>query len=285
MNKPLPIRTYKPQNEKGFINLMLEGLRNLVQSNFLAFQLAKRDINAQYRQSLFGVVWSFILPITTAALWIFLKRSGTVDLQDTGINYPIFVFIGTMSWAILSESIMGPINSTIGMRTTLSKINFPKEALVTAAVYKTLFNTAIKLVVLIILLFFFRQSVGAYLLFFPVVLFTLVLLGTALGLLITPIGLLYGDVSKMLSPIMQVLMYLSPVVFTLPQKQTGLYSWFVNINPLSNLIVNFRNTLVGLPMVDVAYFIVIFALALLIFLVALVYYKITTPIIIERIGG
>lgn len=285
MKEKLTVRTYQPQNQQGFVKLLVEGLKNLLKSNFLAFQLAKRDISAQYRQSFLGLFWSFILPMTTAGLWIFLKGSGTVALKNTGIQYPVYVFIGTMAWAILTESIMGPINSTQTMRSTLSKINFPKEALITSSVYKTLFNTGIKLIVLTLLLLVFSQSVGGHVFLFPLALFVLVLFGTAIGLFITPIGLLYGDISKLLTPVLQIFMYLSPVVFAMPENTFGVYNYLVSNNPLSNLIENFRNTLVGLPMVDLPYFLLIFASAILIFLVSLVYFKITIPIITERIGG
>jgi lipopolysaccharide transport system permease protein len=285
MYSRLPVKTYTPQNTNGFLYLLKEGFSNIVQSNFLALQLAKRDISAQYRQSLLGLFWGFVLPLTTAVLWIFLKGSGTVALQDTGIAYPIYVFIGTMAWSILTESILGPITGTLTMRSTLSKINFPKEALIASSLYKTLFNTLIKLLALIVFIIVFNQKIGFYIILFPVALFVLALFGTAFGLLITPAGLLYGDVSKLIIPVMQVLMYLSPVVFAMPNKSTGIYNSVVNLNPLSNLIINFRNTLIGLPMYEINYFLIISAVSVIVFLLSLVYFKITIPIITERIGG
>lgn len=285
MSSQLPVKTYTPQNTSGFFQLLREGLLNIAASNFLAIQLAKRDIKAQYRQSFLGLFWGFVLPLTTALLWIFLKGSGTVELQDTGMSYPLYVFTGTMAWAILSESITGPILGTLSMRSTLSKINFPKEALITSSLYKTLFNTFIKLVVLVVFILVFKQKLGVYIFIFPVALFALALFGTAIGLLITPAGLLYGDVNKLITPVMQILMYLSPVVFAMPVNSTGFYNTIVNLNPLSNLIVNFRNTLLGMPMHEMSYFLTIFAVAFFVFLLSLVYFKITIPIITERIGG
>ena len=278
------VRIYTPNVDNSIFSIFLEGLKNLYSSHFLAYQIAKRDISAQYRQSFLGLLWSVILPLSTAAVWIFMKSSNTVSLSDTGIYYPVFVFTGTMAWAILTETIMGTINVTQTMRSTLSKINFPKEALITAGIYKTLFNVFIKLIILSILLIVFKQDISWSISLFPIALFMMILFGTSIGLLITPIGLLYGDVGKLMTPFMQVLMYFSPVVFVLPSYDNAI-GRILYYNPLTPLVNNFRNILVGQNFEQVSYYISIGLGSLLLFCIALIFYKITIPVITERIGG
>lgn len=284
MKETKHVRIYTPNVDNSIFSIFLEGLKNLYSSHFLAFQIAKRDISAQYRQSFLGLLWSVILPLSTAAVWIFMKNSNTISLSDTGIYYPVFVFTGTMAWAILTETIMGTINVTQTMRSTLSKINFPKEALITAGIYKTLFNVFIKLIILAILLIVFKQHISWSISLFPIALFMMILFGTSIGLLLTPIGLLYGDVSKLMTPFMQVLMYFSPVVFVLPSYDNEI-GRLLYYNPLTPLVNNFRNILVGQNFEQVSYYISIGLGSLLLFCISLIFYKITIPIITERIGG
>lgn len=285
MKENLAIKKYSKRNNESFLFILKNAMQSILSSNYLAFQLAKRDISAQYRQSFLGLLWTIILPLSTAVLWIFLKGSSTVTLEETGINYTLYVFIGTMSWAILTESILGPINSTLTMRGTLSKINFPKEALITSSVYKILFNTSVKLFILALLLLFFKTSINLNILLFPLALFVILLFGISIGTLITPLGLLYGDVSKLMTPIMQILMYLSPVVFAMPSNKEGIYNKIIHLNPLSTLINNFRNTLLSQALEQLNYFFIIFLVSFLIFCFALVVFKITIPIITERISA
>ncbi len=285
MEDKLEIREYLKQNQKGFFDLLKEGLTSIFKSNYLAFQLAKRDISAQYRQSILGILWSMILPLSTAFLWIFLRGSSTVKLDDTGMNYPLYVFVGTMAWAIITDSLLGPINSTLEMRSTLSKINFPKEALIVSSVYKTLFNIGVKIIILVLLMIYFKESVGINILLFPFTLFVILLFGTAIGLFITPIGLLYGDISKLLSPVLQILMYLSPVVFATPKNIDGWFNNIVHYNPLSPLVNNFRNALLSKPLEQVEYYFLILGVGVALFCVSLVFFKITIPIITERISS
>lgn len=285
MNKELPIKEYEKNQNESFFNVLRSGFRNIFSSNYLAFQLTKRDISAQYRQSILGLLWSVILPMTTAILWIALNEASAIDLKDTGMNYTLYVFIGTMAWAIITESIMGPINSTLAMRGTLAKINFPREALIISSAYKTLFNTATKLIILIVLLIYFQQPIGPFILIFPLALFTILFFGVALGTLITPIGLLYGDVGKLISPALQILMYLSPVVFAMPEDTEGVYNYIVSVNPLSPLVLNFRNTLLSQPLEQPLYYFSILGASFLVFCIALVIFKITIPIITERLSA
>ena len=285
MKKDRILKVYEKNRNERFFNVLKDGLKNIKKSNFLAFQLAKRDVSAQYRQSILGLLWSVLLPMSTAILWLVLKESNVVNLKDTGMNYSLYVFTGTMAWAILTESFMGPINTTLNMRGTLSKINFPKEALIISSAYKTLFNTVAKLVVLLILLVYLQQPIGPLMIFFPLALIIILFFGLAIGTLITPIGLLYGDVGKLMSPILQILMYCSPVVFAMPRTSDGIYNYVVSVNPLSPLVINFRNTLLSQPFEQPLYYFSILGVSFLIFCVAIVNFKISIPIITERLSA
>ena len=70
----------------------------------------------------------------------------------------------------------------------------------------------------------------------PVGLLSLVLTGTAVGLLLTPLGVLYGDIGRGIPLITQFLMYLSPVVF--PLASTGWTAQLMRLNPLTPPILN-----------------------------------------------
>jgi lipopolysaccharide transport system permease protein len=67
---------YQKETNRNILKLLGQSLRDFKASSFLAFQLAKRDITAQYWQSFLGVLWAFILPIATAFVWMFLNFSG-----------------------------------------------------------------------------------------------------------------------------------------------------------------------------------------------------------------
>jgi len=85
--------------------VLREMLRDLIASRELAWRLMVRDLSAQYRQTYLGFLWAIILPLANALVWIFLNRSGVLKMQDTGLPYPVYVFTGTMLWAILMDAL------------------------------------------------------------------------------------------------------------------------------------------------------------------------------------
>src|SRR5690554_3473470 len=101
----LETKVYQKESNLRLGKLLKESLSDIGKSRFLSFQLAKRDIQAQYRQSYLGIIWAFVTPLATAFVWIFLNNSGTVRVTDTGIPYPVYAFSGTLLWSIIAEAI------------------------------------------------------------------------------------------------------------------------------------------------------------------------------------
>lgn len=276
----LETKIYQRGNSINLKKIVVASLKDLYSSRFLARQLAKRDISSKYRQSFLGIIWDFIMPLSTALVWIFINKTGAVSLDDTGVAYPLFVFSGTLIWATMTEAINMPLQVTKSAIGILSKINFPKEALILSGFYKLLFNSGFKFVLLIFFFIFFRVSLTWDILLFPLVFLILIAAGITVGLLITPLGLLYNDVAKFVSLSMRFIMYVTPVVYTIPES--GIMKTLMELNPLTPLIVVVRNSLLGLELLYVDYFLIITALIIPLFIIALAVYRVSIPVIVER---
>lgn len=259
-------------------------MHDIYNSRFLSRQLAVRDIKAQYRQSYLGIFWAFIMPLATALVWIVLNSSGTVRLTETGIPYPLFAFSGTLIWSIVNDSINSPIKSTNSAKGILTKINFPKEALIISGIYKLLFDTSIKLILLLVFVFVYGVGFNWSLLLVPFAVMGAVLFGTAVGLFLTPIGLLYKDISKLISFGMQFLMYVTPVVYAIP-KNDGIMKNIMTWNPISPIILTTRDIVVGATPDSLSYFLIVLAVCMPLLILGMILYRISIPIIVERLSA
>jgi len=282
-DKKLPVTIYEKQRKINLVKLLGQTLTDFFGSHFLALQLTRRDVSAQYRQSYFGILWLFITPLASAAIWVFLNSSGTITLTDTGIPYPVYAFSGTLIWSILLESINAPMASTNAARGIISKINFPKEALVLSGIYKLLFNSSFKVLLLVVFIFAFGVGFHWSLLLLPLVLVMAVVFGTSLGLLITPIGLLYSDVSRLISMGLSLLMYITPVVYSIPK--TGIMKTIMTYNPFTPFILTIRDVAVGGSPEFLNYFIGLTGLGIALFFIGLVIYRVSIPVIVERLSA
>lgn len=279
----LQTRIYQKERTLSVIRLLKASLQDIYKSRFLARQLAERDIKAQYRQSYLGVIWAFITPLATALVWIFLNGTGTIRLSDTGVPYPVYAFSGTLLWSIIKDAINSPMQSTNAAKGILSKINFPKEALIISGIYKLLFNSSIKILLLVIFVFVYGIGFHPSLLLLPFSILAAVFFGTTIGLFITPIGLLYKDVGKLITFSLQFLMYVTPVVYAIPKA--GLMRTIMEWNPFTPIILTGRDLAVGITPEYLSYFLIIIAICIPLFFIALVFYRISIPILVERISA
>ncbi|RSK40523.1 ABC transporter permease [Mangrovimonas spongiae] len=279
----LETRVYQKENNLRFGRLLRASLTDIISSRFLATQLAVRDIKAQYRQSYFGILWAFITPLTTAFVWIFLNSTGTIRLTDTGVPYPVYAFSGTLLWSIIKESINTPMSSTNAAKSILTKINFPKEALVVSGIFKLLFNSAIKVLLLVVFIFVFGVGFHWSLLLLPFALLAAVFFGITIGLFITPIGMLYKDVSRLISFGLGFVMYVTPVVYAIPKE--GIMRSIMLWNPFTPIIVTARDMALGQPLQFLPYYIGLLLVCVPLLCLGLVFYRLSIPIIVERMSA
>jgi lipopolysaccharide transport system permease protein len=280
----MSVKIYQSNSSKiSLIHIFREMIKDVSSSRDLAWILTMRDLKGQYRQSFLGVLWVFITPLMSALVWIFLNASGAVTMADAGIPYAAYVFSGTMLWSIITESVNMPLKQTTAAKSIMNKINFPKEALLIAGLYKILGNTLIKVILIITVLLIFKVYPTANLLALPLVLLGIILFGFTIGLLATPLGMLYTDVGRALPMAMQFLMYLSPVVYIVADDGSWL-SKIIGLNPTTIFIVNGRHAFIGSAFESLSYFGVISAVMLVLFFIGWFFYRFSIPIIVER-GG
>ena len=253
-------------------------------SNFLAYQMAKRDLQSQYRQSFLGFFWAFMPIITNSLVWTFLSSSGTVNVNaDQSIPYIAFVVIGTTLWSIFNETLFIPITSVNGARGLLSKINFPKEALIMSGIYKMTFNLILKLILIAGILVIYGINPGTGILYFPIILAVIMVFSLSLGLLFTPIGLIYTDINKIVSTGVSFMMYITPVVYAVPKQ--GLFKKLFELNPLTFLFNDARSSLTNMQLENITFSLVLAGISFIVMLVGMVIFRKSMPIIIEKIGG
>ena len=117
----------------------------------------------------------------------------------------------------------------------------------------------------------------------PVALFVAILFGTVMGLLITPLGLLYKDIGKLITFGMQFLMYATPVVYAIPKE--GIMKTVMTWNPITPIVLTTRDLIVGFHPEYINYFIIVTLICLPLLAIGLVFYRIAIPVIVERISA
>jgi lipopolysaccharide transport system permease protein len=119
--------------------------RDLKASRGLAWRLVVRNLSAQYRGAALGWIWAFLPPLAAASTFIILQSTGVIETSAAyGMPYPVFVFLGTILWQSFVDSVQKPLQIVNASRSMVTKINFPREALLLAGIGEVLSNTLVR---------------------------------------------------------------------------------------------------------------------------------------------
>lgn len=277
--------TYSPDSAVRSPGRLLAGMAADVRGAVrIGMRLAKRDLNAQYRQTVLGYVWVVLPILVTAGLWIALNRA-TVLSVNTGLTpYWVFVLLGTVFWQTFVDALNGPLTQFQGNRILLARVNFPKEALLVSACVQVLVSTLLRIVAVVALCMAVGVTIRALgvLMLFPVL--ALVLLGMVIGTLLVPAGALFGDVAKIVLVLTAPLMLVSPVAYP-PEAVQGLLRAVMTWNPVTPLISLARDvTLLGTSVHWTASLLVA-AASLAALALGWVLYRLALPIVIEKLDA
>ena len=279
------VRVYEAQSAlREPLKLLRSIFRDLLGSRQLALTLAVRDVKAQYRQSILGLAWMVLPPLFFTVGMTVLQRNNVLSLKGPeGIPFPAYVLVGSSLWQMFMSALNGPITALMAGKGILTRVNFPRETLLVAELYKILFNVSVQLVLILVTLLWFRIIPGATILLFPLALGALLLLGTMFGIFLAPIALLYKDVSNALPIVGYVWMVLTPVLMSINDLAPGgLYATVVRFNPVTPVLVIAREFLTGLPVTHQYSSLGVLGCTLVGLIIALLYFRVAMPMVIER---
>ena len=279
-----PEVVYSPESRILNPGLFLRSVaHDVVNSRELAWQLFWRDINQRYRQSLLGVLWVLIPPLATTLIFVFLNERKILNVGVTDIPYPVYVMLGTLLWQVFTESVMTPLKVFDSCVSIMIKINMPREAPILAGIEQVLFYMGLQLLVAFgALVWFDMPLTWSLLLALPAIL-VLVLLGTAVGLFLVPLGALYKDVGEGIGILIRFAFFLTPIVY--PPPQSWPYSLLVNLNPVTPLLLGARDLMAKGSMGDPSAFFIATGGTVVALVLAFVFYRLSVPIILERLGA
>ncbi len=204
-----------------------------------------RDLKVRYKQTIIGAAWVIVQPILiTIVFAVFLGK--LIRVPSDGVPYPIFAFTALLLWTFVSNAVLSSSYSLVTNAQIITRVYFSRVMIPAAAVGVRLVDLLIASVVLFGLMIYFHVPVSWNTLMFPVFVVQLAALALAVGLICAALNVRYRDVGTMLPILLQVWMFVSPVVYStslIPQRLRFVYS----LNPLAGIIEGARASLFDLP--------------------------------------
>jgi lipopolysaccharide transport system permease protein len=240
--------------------------------------LAWRDISVRYKQTTLGVLWAILQPFVTMIVFTFIfNRMANIQSGDN-TPYPIFLYVGLLLWQYYSGTLTNASNSMVSNASLIQKIYFPRLIIPATAAITGLVDLAISAVILggmMVYYSFMPHLAGPLIL--PLLLLCTVMSALGAGLFLAAINVKYRDVRYALPFFIQIMMYVTPVIY--PVKMLDKYpiikTLMIWLNPISGVITNARAAILGQGSIDWGIMGISLIMSLLFFMVGLYYFRST----------
>lgn len=207
----------------------------------LLFLFVKRDVITLYKQTILGPLWYLIQPLFTSVIFTLIFNS-VAGIQTGGIPPFLFNLAGITAWNYFKDCLTETSDTFKKNEAIFGKVYFPRIIMPMSIVVSNLLKFGIQLLIFIAfyLYFVFVQKIdispNSYIVFFPLLIICMGMLGLGLGMIISSMVTKYRDLTFLVSFGVQLLMYISLVVIPLSLFQEKGVEWLVKYNPMAQII-------------------------------------------------
>lgn len=202
-----------------------------------------REIKQRYKQSVLGYAWVILNPFFTMLVMAFVF-SIIMRIPDLGVPYPIYLYAGLLPWTLFSNSLTSASNSLVSNAGLLTKIYFPREIFVLSTILAKIVDFALACSIFIVFMIYYQIPINWNVLWFIPIFLIQQLFTYALSLFLAAANLFYRDIQYLLSLILLIWMYLTPVIYAtefFPAK----YQIIFKLNPMAVIINAYRQVILA----------------------------------------
>ncbi len=209
----------------------------------LFYFLVWRDIKVLYAQTVLGFTWAILNPaIQIVVFSIIFGRIANIGTD--GVPYVLFSTVAIIPWTYMSDAMTSASQSLVSGKNLLGKIYFPRVLFPLTPILAKLVDFSISLIILILVMVYYRVTPTWNLLLMPVLIVAMMLVPTGIGMWLAALAIRYRDVKFAMTFMIKLLIYSAPILYTASAIPTDMRFWY-SLNPIVAVIEGFRSCLLG----------------------------------------
>jgi lipopolysaccharide transport system permease protein len=230
-------------------NLFDLRLGELWHARDLIMLFVRRDFVAVYKQTILGPLWYLIQPLLTTI--IFTVVFGNIaKLPTDGLPSFLFYMSGTVIFAYFASSLSKTSDTFVANANMFGKVYFPRLAVPVSILISNLIAFAIQFGFFLAFMAYFVLRGTAlhpnwWILFTPVLLLMMAGLGLGFGIIVSSLTTKYRDLRFLVQFGVQLLQYVTPVIYPLSFIKSPTYLALIRLNPLTSIVEAFRYAYLG----------------------------------------
>jgi lipopolysaccharide transport system permease protein len=221
-------------------------LKELWEYRELFYFFTWRDIRIKYKQTVLGTLWAIVQPVMMMIIFTVFFGNMLHVPTDNQVPYPIFVFAGLMLWNIFANGLTGAANSMVVSANIIKKIYFPRLIIPFSAILVPLFDFLMSFIVYVALMVYYHFTVQwTFFLYMPLAVLITAMTTFGLGTFMASLNIKYRDFKYIVPYIVQILFFLTPVLYTISIAKELWLQELLSLNPLTGAIHLVRSSITG----------------------------------------
>jgi ABC-type polysaccharide/polyol phosphate export systems, permease component len=221
----------------------LINFKELKEYRDLFYFLVLRDIKVLYAQTILGFAWAVLQPLVQIVLFTIIFGK-VAKLSTDGIPYFLFSTVAIIPWVYMSVAMTQSSQSLVMGQSMLGKIYFPRLIFPLTPVLAKLVDFLISLLILLVVLIYYRVSPGWNLIYLPLFILMMICIPAGIGMWLSALAIRFRDVKFAMVYLIQLLIYSAPILYS-ASSIPEIYRIFYSLNPIVGVIEGFRACLLG----------------------------------------
>lgn len=208
---------------------------------FLLYNLLMRNLKVRYRKSVFGFLWTQIVPLTMTLVYYFVFQYIAKMGDD---RFALFLLVGVIPWTFFSTAFATGTDSLVNNFPILSKVPISSTVFPLADTCSAFVNFLLSLPVLFGAALVFGVYPSLSWLLLPILFGILFLEAYALAIIAAIANVYLRDVRHLVGIAIQIWMYLTPILYSSERIPEQYRQWFY-FNPFFVLFDSFHKVLLN----------------------------------------
>lgn len=242
---PLSVRRSRAEERRSSLH-PLSPLVLVWRHRELLWQMIKREVIGRYRGSILGVLWSFLTPLVTLAIYSFVfglvMRVRWRAESQSQIESSLILFAGLVVYGLFAECVTRAPGLIVSNTNYVKKVIFPLEILPWVSMGAALFHALMSLLVIFVFTFSVYGTLPWTVMTLPVILFPFVLLTMGLCWFLASLGVFLRDMQQTVGLLTNALLFLSPVLYPISSVPASIHM-LLFANPLTFVVEQVRGAL------------------------------------------